>query len=147
MAVTADHIGTSSSTVALSCVSVTEYLAMRSYFVEVVRWAYETDARLGSARSKRLRARVDQFVAAAGTMLGSNRASSLSQVVAAQDAGLTHCEVIVDGPTMLDLTNELLRFLHAIEELRQLGPEETPAPPPGMRAFILACQAQLEAAI
>jgi hypothetical protein len=125
---------------------VAEYLAMRSYFVEVVEWAYGKDADRSTA-TQLLRARVDAFVAIAGGVLGSNRQASLAQVKAARDAGLSHCDVVVDGQQMLNLTNELLGFLQAIEDLRRLRAEVAPAPPAGMRAFVLACQAQIEDAM
>lgn len=121
-----------------------DYLAMRGYFEEVVRWAFATDADIRSEESRRLRTVVEEFVSSAGAMLGVDRNATLAQVVRAQNEGRTHCDLVVDADKMIDLTHVLLVFMEAVEELRASRPMLAPAPPSGVRAFILACQEQLQ---
>jgi hypothetical protein len=117
---------------------------MRGYFEEVVRWAFATDADIGSTESRRLRNVVEDFVSSVGAMLGVDRNSTLAQVLTAQQAGRTHCDLLVNADDMFDLTTILLDFLGAVEDLRSRGPMLAPAPPPGVRAFVLACQEGLQ---
>ena len=131
-------------TTRLRSVSVGDYLAMRGYFEEVVRWAFATDADIRSEESRRLRTVVEGFVASAGAMLGVDRNGTLAQVGRAQQEGRTHCDLVVDADQMVDLTHVLLDFLEAVEDLRARRPMLAPAPPSGVRAFILACQERLQ---
>lgn len=133
--------------VRLASVSVNEYLALRNYFVTAVRWAHTIDAAARTPESERLLARVDAFVALADDSLGADRGATLEQILAARQAGVTHCEVVVHGPKMLDVTNALVGFLHDIEGLRNIRPHVAPPPPAGIRAFLLACRTQLEAVL
>jgi len=123
---------------------VADYLAMRGYFEEVVRWAFATDADIRSDESRRLRTVVEDFVSSAGAMLGVDRNGTLAQIERAQDEGRTHCDLVVDADQMFDLTHVLLVFMGAVEELRARRPMLAPSPPSGVRAFILACQERLQ---